>query len=267
VRKVNEFVKRTRRAKVHALICEALRAKFGIFGKEKKQKELLATMAEVFKTVSTRHNVPMGDFPNPQKFAAIMKNFEMWKIPALKPQEIQAIDEVLGRGVPRLLEQVEQKRQYQNADASNPFHQNAETNPFDEMQLGKSQWIVSQTKKQEYDQKFYSLSLTDGKASGGQVKQIMLQSQLSNQILGRVWQLSDIDKDGSMTDQEFALCCYLLELVKSGNPLPQQLPDEYIPPLFRHQVLKQRQQALKQQTQTPSGGGLPAPSDYNNAAW
>merc|ERR1719447_1313606 len=81
VRKVNEFVKRTRRAKVHAMICEALRTKFGIFGKEKKQKELLATMADVFKAVSTKNNVPVGDFPNPHKFASIMSNFEMWKIP------------------------------------------------------------------------------------------------------------------------------------------------------------------------------------------
>merc|ERR1712083_523737 len=207
---------------------------------------------EVFKTVSTRHNVPMGDFPN--------------------PQEIQAIDEVLGRGVPRLLEQVEQKRQFQNAEAHNPFHQNAEMNPFDEMQLGKSQWIVSQSKKQEYDQKFYSLSLTEGKASGGQVKQVMLQSQLSNQVLGKVWQLADIDKDGAMTDQEFALCCYLLDLVKAGNPLPQQLPDDYIPPIFRQMVKQQRRQEQQQQMQQQNqmqqqysntqGGGLPPPSAW-----
>ena len=51
------------------------------------------------------------------------------------------------------------------------------------MQLGKSEWIVSQSKKQEYYQRFYSLSLTNGKASGGQIKQIMMKSQLSNQLL------------------------------------------------------------------------------------
>eukprot|EP01083_Nonionella_stella_P230891 815813_1 len=152
VRKVNEFVKRTRRAKVHALICETLRSKFGIFGKEKKQKELLNSMAEIFKLVSTKNNVPMGDFPNPHKFASIMKNFEMWKIPSLKPQEIQALDEVLGRGVPKLLEQVETKvnniNNNQDDAANNPFFNTGdENNPFDDMQLGKSEWIITQTKK------------------------------------------------------------------------------------------------------------------------
>ena len=75
VRKVNEFVKRTRRAKVHALICDCLRSKFGLFGKEKKQRELLHGMDGIFRNVSTKYNVPMGDFPNPQKFAMIMKSF------------------------------------------------------------------------------------------------------------------------------------------------------------------------------------------------
>eukprot|EP01083_Nonionella_stella_P045559 122286_1 len=248
VRKVNEFVKRTRRAKVHALICETLRSKFGIFGKEKKQKELLSTMGEVFKSVSTKYNVPMGDFPNPNKFASIMKNFEMWRIPSLKPQEIQAIDEVLGRGVPKLLEQVEHK-QYntetgnvsQMEDTHNPFEND---NPFENANgmtiNGKSQWIINQTMKQVFDQKFYSLALTNGKASGGQIKQIMMQSQLSNEILGKIWQLSDIDKDGLMNDQEFALCCYLIEHVKSGNALPDILPEAYIPPVFRQKIMQQR---------------------------
>jgi len=284
VRKVNEFVKRTRRAKVHALICETLRSKFGLFGKEKKQKELLNSMGEIFKTVSTKHNVPMGDFPNPNKFASIMKNFEMWKIPSLKPQEIQAIDEVLSRGVPKLLEQVEHKRQDTNNsdDANNPFFDNGnnDNNPFDEMQLGKSEWVITQNKKGEYDQKFYSLALTSGKASGGQIKQIMMQSGLSNQILGKIWQLSDIDKDGCMSDQEFALCLFLIQYVKDGNSLPDILPETFIPPSYRLQILKQRrveQQQSQQQTDAPQqqapkpqNGGLPPPTSYDNGgggAW
>mmetsp|Transcript_7916 Transcript_7916/g.12970 ORF Transcript_7916/g.12970 Transcript_7916/m.12970 type:complete len:554 (+) Transcript_7916:71-1732(+) len=257
VRKVNEFVKRTRRAKVHALICESLRSKFGLFGKEKKQKELLNSMAEVFKSVSTKYNVPMGDFPNPNKFAAIMKNFEMWKIPALKPQEVQAMDEVLSRGVPKLLEQVEHKRQMQgDEEANNPFSNTSENNPFDEVQLGKSQWIVKQTQKQDFDQKFYSLSLSNGKASGGQIKQIMMQSELSHQVLGKIWQLSDIDKDGFMNDQEFALCLFLIEYVKSGNSLPDALPDNFIPPMYRQRMAKQAQLA----NASANSGGLPAPT-------
>merc|ERR1712130_284105 len=110
---------------------------------------------------------------------------------------------------------------------NNPFFNGGgadESNPFDEMQ--------------EFDQKFYSLSLTDGKASGGQIKQIMMQSQLSNNVLGKIWQLADIDKDGLMSDQEFALCCFLIDYAKDGKTIPNTLPDNYIPPKFRAMIMK-----------------------------
>merc|ERR1712129_601345 len=251
------------------LICEALRSKFGMFGKEKKQKELLLAMPEIFKSVSTKNNVPMGDFPNPHKFASIMKNFEMWKFPALKPQEIQALDEALSRGVPKLLEQVEEKRNLQNEQENNPFfNEGNDANPFDEMQLGKTEWIVSQTKKQEYDQKFYSLSLTDGKASGGQIKQIMMQSKLSNNVLGKVWQLSDIDKDGAMTDQEFALCLFLIDFAKGGNQIPETLPDHFVPPRFRAVMRKKKQQQQQSQQQAPTNTAPGLPKVTNDqSAW
>merc|ERR1712129_258907 len=248
------------------LICEALRSKFGMFGKEKKQKELLLAMPEIFKSVSTKNNVPMGDFPNPHKFASIMKNFEMWKIPSLKPMEVQAIDEVLGRGVPKLLEQVEHR--VEQKKQSNPFFGGDDNNPFDEMQLGKSQWVVSQTKKQEYDQRFYSLSLSNGKASGGQIKQVMMQSQLGNEVLGKVWQLADVDKDGFMSDQEFALCLFLIDFAKGGNQIPETLPDHFVPPRFRAMMRKkkQQQQQAQQQAPTQTAPGLPKVTN-DQSAW
>eukprot|EP00494_Astrolonche_serrata_P004266 UN04278 len=50
VRKVNEFVKRARRAKVHALIMEHLRSQFGWFGQEKKQQNLFDSMDKQFRS-------------------------------------------------------------------------------------------------------------------------------------------------------------------------------------------------------------------------
>jgi len=150
VRKVNEFVKRTRRAKVHALICETLRSKFGIFGKERKQQELINTMDNIFKQVSAKYNVPMGDFPNSQKFGSIVKNFEMWKFPQLKPEQIAALDEVLARGVPKLLEDVETKR---HLNSTEDDMKNTQWNPFefnvqnDISGMSGIQWIITQQKK------------------------------------------------------------------------------------------------------------------------
>merc|ERR1719162_2717531 len=101
-----------------------------------------------------------------------------------------------------------------------------------------------------------------------------MQSQLGNEVLGKVWQFADVDKDGFMTDQEFALCLFLLDSVKAGQTLPDILPIDHIPPRFRQQVMKQRkleqqQQQMQQQQQpqtssTTQQGGLPPPTD---SAW
>ena len=86
----------------------------------------------------------------------------------------------------------------------------------------------------------------------------MMQSGLSNQVLGKIWQLSDIDKDGFMSDQEFALCLFLIHRVQNGNSLLIHCRN-YVPPSYRLQI-KQQQIATKQQLQQ----GLPKVNDSSS---
>jgi len=198
-------------------------------------------MASVFQHVSTKHNVPLGDFPNPQKFASIIKNWEIWKFPQLKPQQIIAIDEVLSTGIPRLLEKIELKDDTSPGSKLNwnPF--SSEIGDYEDgMQGIGTNWVISQQQKEIYDEKFFKLEISDGKAPGSKVKQLMLQSGLSKPVLGKVWSLSDLDKDGLMNSEEFALCLFLLDEAKNGNALPDKLPDDYIPPSFRKKLLDQK---------------------------
>merc|ERR1712048_1539461 len=107
IRRINEFVKRTRRAKVHAIIISHLKEKFGWFGKTKTQDKIVGNMREMFEEISRKHNLARGDFPNPDKFSKILKTFDIWKFPALKEKELNQIDSVLNTGVPKLLETVQ----------------------------------------------------------------------------------------------------------------------------------------------------------------
>ncbi|ETO26762.1 hypothetical protein RFI_10373, partial [Reticulomyxa filosa] len=235
-----------------------------------KQEELIIGIAGIFQEVSTKYGVPFGDFPNPQKFAAIIKNWEIWKFPRLKPRQITAIDEMLEQGIPQLLEKVELKEDFTSSSNDevgkrnwNPFssinENDEDADAFDINNIGM-RWIVSQQQKGIYDEKFFALETVQGKASGSQVKKIMQQTGLDNHILGKVWSLADLDKDGFMVkylfayifimikkkkkknlymcihiynSEEFALCMYLLEEIKHGKTLPDQLSEEYIPPSFR----------------------------------
>lgn len=57
-----------------------------------------------------------------------------------------------------------------------------------------------------------------------------MKSKLPNSVLARVWQLSDVDRDGDLDRDEFALANYLVNLKQEGHDLPSELPEHLIPP-------------------------------------
>ena len=65
LRKLNELVKRTRMAKVHAFIIGHLREQMpGLIGKKEKQRKLIANLADEFFSVKKKHDLVLGDFPD-----------------------------------------------------------------------------------------------------------------------------------------------------------------------------------------------------------
>eukprot|EP00894_Picocystis_sp_ML_P005413 jgi/Pico_ML_1/55930/g1540.t1 len=104
-RKVNEFVKRVRTAKIHMLIISALRERMpSMFGKEKKQKKLVETLEDVFFEVQRKHNLPVGDFPPLEPFRDCLKAHKIEKFPVMNKVALKTLDDVLENDLPTLLE-------------------------------------------------------------------------------------------------------------------------------------------------------------------
>ncbi len=61
----------------------------------------------------------------------------------------------------------------------------------------------------------------------------MVRSKLPNSVLRRVWALSDIDKDGMLDRDEFAVAMFLIDHKLKGNDIPETLPDRLVPPSKR----------------------------------
>ena len=70
----------------------------------------------------------------------------------------------------------------------------------------------------------------NGLVSGGAAKGVMSASGLPTPQLRKIWELSDIDKDGQLDLQEFTIAMYLMDSVKQGTDLPTRLDDDMIPP-------------------------------------
>lgn len=61
----------------------------------------------------------------------------------------------------------------------------------------------------------------------------MVKSKLPNSVLSKIWKLSDVDKDGKLDSDEFALAMHLISIKVDGNDLPPELPDHLLPPSKR----------------------------------
>nr|XP_051713734.1 epidermal growth factor receptor substrate 15 isoform X2 [Oryctolagus cuniculus] len=97
-------------------------------------------------------------------------------------------------------------------------------------------WAVKPEDKAKYDAIFDSLSPVNGFLSGDKVKPVLLNSKLPVDILGRVWELSDIDHDGMLDRDEFAVAMFLVYCALEKEPVPMTLPAALMPPSKRKTV-------------------------------
>lgn len=61
----------------------------------------------------------------------------------------------------------------------------------------------------------------------------LIKSKLPNSVLSKIWKLSDVDADGYLDAEEFALAMHLINVKLDGNELPNVLPEHLIPPSQR----------------------------------
>ncbi|KAG8454935.1 hypothetical protein GDO86_001234, partial [Hymenochirus boettgeri] len=94
-------------------------------------------------------------------------------------------------------------------------------------------WSVRIEEKSKLDGIFDSLFPVNGLLSGDKVKPVLINSNLPLDVLGRVWELSDIDKDGHLDRDEFAVAMHLVYRALEKEPVPSVLPPSLIPPSKR----------------------------------
>ncbi|KAF9886649.1 hypothetical protein FE257_011289 [Aspergillus nanangensis] len=97
------------------------------------------------------------------------------------------------------------------------------------------EWLISPHDKTNFDSIFTTIDTTKaGKINGDQAVTFFLNAQLPEETLAQIWDLADIDADGQLTKDEFAVAMYLVRLQRSGkDQLPQTLPPALIPPSMR----------------------------------
>ena len=113
-------------------------------------------------------------------------------------------------------------------------------------------WAVPETEKRQFYAFFDKLDKRQtGFITGEQGYSFFLKSKLPETHLAQVWELSDIQKSGRLSKDEFALAMYLIKEKMAGKEFPIVLPVEYVPPALRSLVQQEQSQSV-----LPTASGL-----------
>ncbi|KAF7012080.1 hypothetical protein CFC21_026314 [Triticum aestivum] len=105
-RRINEFVKRARSAKVHAHIVGHLKNQMpALMGKAKAQQKLLETLDEQFAKVQKEMHLPPGDFPSVDEYRDTLSAYNFDRFERLHTKMVKDVDDMLAYHIPDLLKQ------------------------------------------------------------------------------------------------------------------------------------------------------------------
>ncbi|KRZ97175.1 EH domain-containing protein 1 [Trichinella sp. T8] len=243
LRKLNDLIKRARLAKVHAYIIAHLKKEMpSMMGKEKRKKELIQNLDKIYEQLQREYNISPGDFPDMKRMQELLVHHDFSKFNPLKPKLIEMVDGMLASDIARLMTQIPQEEQVVKPERSivkgGAFSEIRET-PFsfgrgEGVNAGadEPQWVVEK-ERYKWDEIFDTMNPLDGKITGAVAKAHMVKSKLPNSVLSKIWKLADVDKDGMLDADEFALANYLINLKLDGHEMPTELPDHLTPPSKR----------------------------------
>ena len=84
-------------------------------------------------------------------------------------------------------------------------------------------FLVKPEEKRKYDALFDQLRPQAGLLQGDKVRNVMMGSKLPVSMLGKIWDLSDQDKDGLLDRYEFTVAMHLVYRALQGDEIPDQV--------------------------------------------
>merc|ERR1711981_653688 len=94
---------------------------------------------------------------------------------------------------------------------------------------GNVNFLVKPEEKRKYDALFDQLQPQEEKLPGDKCRQVMVGSKLPMPVLGQIWDLADVDRDGFLDRYEFTLSMHLVYRALQGDKVPNELPEELAP--------------------------------------
>jgi len=246
LRKLNDLIKRARLAKVHAYIISGLKKEMpSMFGKDAKKKELIKNLDNLYGQIQREHQISPGDFPDIKTMQEKLQHQDFTKFKLIDQRFLSKVDKMLAEDIAKLMTLIPSEEMKAREAGTDRIEGGAfeavltKDSPFMfkggegiNAGVGETEWVVAKD-RYKYDEMFDKLNPIDGKVTGAAAKGEMVKSKLPNNVLGKIWKLSDVDKDGMLDADEFALAMHLMNIKIDGHDLPAELPEHLVPPSKR----------------------------------
>jgi EH domain-containing protein 1 len=103
MRKINEMVKRLRRAVVHVCVLGHLRSKMPLlWGKEATQAKLIEDLEAIFTVVRRTYQLAEGDFPKIDEYKAALQLSDFSSFPSIDRGVLTVLQDMLLKDVPKI---------------------------------------------------------------------------------------------------------------------------------------------------------------------
>ena len=104
-RKINDFAKRAKVAKAHALVLAEVRRQMPtvLFFKERKKQEIIEGLDTIYRRIQTEHDLSAGDFPDQTVMKEKLKLLDWNKFRDVKKRDLDKLDKLLNYDLANLI--------------------------------------------------------------------------------------------------------------------------------------------------------------------
>jgi len=238
-RKLGDIIKRTKKAKAHALVLsklkEKLRSESGMIGwwfessRKLKMKGIIQNLqTEIYDPLIREYFMSQEDFPDLKRMESRLLSEDFETFEDIDLEMLNEIDVWLDRGIATVAKNENGKGTAENNDAISDgafagiMDQDASFLAYPN--------IITEEDKKEASAFFKTFELSDNdKLDGIVAKKEMVKSGLPMHVVQKIWKLSDVDHDSMLTLEEYRVVRFLIRRVLAGKDVPSGLPRQFWP--------------------------------------
>ncbi|OIR58806.1 MAG: EH domain-containing protein [Amphiamblys sp. WSBS2006] len=215
-RKLEAITKRMKELTVFIHLTAHLKKKLPMWGKEKKQRDLLQNIKPVFEKVAKKEDLDREYFPDPAYFTQKMKDVSFEKFTKKKKQSLQTLENVATNELARFMPYFPRIDEKYSVDRTQTL-----LSVFEEKEA--ETWKIDMEEYLAY-KRIFENERAGKKISEEKTKKILKKMKLPDNDAAQIWNILDTKKRRELGLNAFCAGMYLARARLQGEQIPERRP-------------------------------------------